>query len=51
MAFTVAQPMMIQSAKFTSNATAIAHLLFLIFGGLEATKRRNTNSNAQFWPI
>jgi hypothetical protein len=28
---------MIQRAKFTSNAKAIAHLLFLHFGGLEAT--------------
>jgi hypothetical protein len=37
MALAVAQPIMIQRAKFTSNATVIAHLLLSDFRGLEAT--------------
>jgi hypothetical protein len=37
MAFAIAQPIMIQRAKFTSNATVIAHLLIFDFRGLEAT--------------
>jgi hypothetical protein len=40
MAFAIAQPIMIQRAKFTSNAKAIAHLLFLDFRKLEALTLR-----------
>ena len=43
-------PIIIQRAKFTSNANSIAHLLFFDFRGLEATTG-NKSPNRRLGPI